>query len=360
MTADPAGAEAGIRVVTTETEWSRLEPEWDVLLGTVDGAAALQSYGFLRCWWRHFGHGKQLRVVVAEKDGKPVGIAPLQLSQRKMYRMLYPVLEFIGMPDELDRPRLLVAEGDDETLDRLLGAIAGLGHDWKALQLDELDADGWQERRLIAWAKRQRLWSEATPLHPVPFLVKAGDWDHYLDNKSRRFRKRLRYARRRLERDHALSYRSSHGPGLHRELLDEFFEIEAGSWKAAKGFDVGSEEGYRDFYRDLLGHDSDTLRGHIVVQYCDGQPCAATLGFSSRGTYYSLQIAHDPRFDKYSPGTLLEAYEMKWFFANASLTRYELLGGEGTNKRRWASDATDTNVVLIRKPNLHFAAVNVY
>ena len=122
-----------------------------------------------------------------------------------------------------------------------------------------------------------------------------------------------------------------------------------------EGLDVGVESEYRSFYRDLLGKDTDGLRGHALVQYIDDEPSAATLAISSAGGYYSLQIAHDERFKQFSPGTLLEAVEMQWFFGNPSLNRYEFLGGAGPNKRRWTSTATDTCTVAIRRRGLHLA-----
>ncbi len=349
-----------VHVVTTDAEWSRLAPQWDALRQSVDGATALQSYNFLRSWWKHFGHDKRLRIITVTNEDKLLGIAPLQLARRRMYRKQYRVLEFLGMPDELDRPHILVPEGDEQVLRLLLSGAGQFSEDWDLIQLDELDSAGWQASCVANWAKQQRLGCRSEPLHPVPFLEKSGSWEDFVRGKSRRFGKRLRYLRRRVERDHELSYRWSHGPGLHAELLDEFFAIEAKSWKAQKGYDVGSEAGYRDFYVELLGTDSSAMRGHIVVQYIDSVPSAATFGFSSGRTYHSLQIAQDSRFDRFSPGTLLEAFEMQWFFENSDLRRYELLGGEGSNKRRWASGHTDTCVIRVYRPNLRFAAANTY
>lgn len=349
-----------IDVISTPEEWENLAGQWDDLLANVDGATALQSYAFLRSWWNHFGGDKQLRIIAVTDGDDLLGIAPLQLARRRMYRKQYRVLEFLGMPDELDRPHFLVADGDSRTMRLLLSGVESMSRSWDLLQLDELDTQGWQTNLLAEWAGSMKLGCRSEPLHPVPYLEKCGSWDDYVRGKSRRFGKRLRYAKRRLERDHAVTYRWSHGPGVHAELLDEFFAIEKRSWKARQGYDVGSEASYRDFYRELLGKETSAMRGHIIVQYIDNVPSAATLGFSSDGTYHSLQIAHDSKFDRHSPGTLLEAFEMQWFFDDEELHRYELLGGDGSNKQRWASGSTETCVLLIYQPDVRFLAANLY
>ncbi len=341
------------RLIATEAEWDALAQHWDAVLAETPDATALQSFAFLRCWWRHFGCGKQLFIVVARDGDTPVGIAPLQLVKDRYFGKSCSVLQFLGMPDEIDRPRFLVRDGDTEVLAALLDGIASMSARWDTMRLEEVDSTCWQTGQLQAWAEAMRLSFRSMPLHPVPFLEKTGDWAEFLESKSRHFRKRLNQRERKLRRRHELSYRSAHGGAGTAELVERFFAIEAQSWKAPEGLDVGGEGGYQEFYGRLLKHDSDALRGHVIVQYIDDEASAATLGFSSRGTYYSLQIAHDTRFDALSPGAVLEDYEMAWFFENPGLSRYEFLGGAFANKRRWTEDAIDTVTLLLRKRGLH-------
>ena len=347
-----------VSFITSESDWDDLANDWDTLLETVADATALQSYEFLRTWWRYFGDDKQLYIIVVRNEERVVGIAPLQISKRRLYYRTYSVLEFIGMPDELDRPHFLISESHRSALLAILSAVSARPAAWQLLQLDELVTKNWQYDCIIEWARQSPLWCRTESMHPVPYLEKTGDWHQFLASRSRRFSKRLGYAERRLNREHAVEYRTSHGPQCHEELLEAFFAIEARSWKATEGYDVGSETGYDAFYRDLLAYDSDKLRGHIIVQYIDERPSAATLGVSCHDTYYALQIAHDAEYNRFSPGTLLEAFEMQWFFADDTLRRYELLGGAGNNKNRWSTATFETSVVYLQRPNLRFALAN--
>jgi CelD/BcsL family acetyltransferase involved in cellulose biosynthesis len=154
---------------------------------------------------------------------------------------------------------------------------------------------------------------------------------------------------RKVQLLHKLTYTAAHGGKDIEPLIQDFVAVEQRSWKYTAGLDIGFDRAYRDFYRDLLTADSAALQGHALVQYFDGHPSAATLGFSSDSVYYSLQIAHDSEFDALSPGTLLEAAEMQWFFDEPSFTTYEFLGGDGPNKRRWTSTSLETNTQIIAR-----------
>ena len=344
-----------IEIVTTEQCRETLSAEWDRLLATLPEATAFQSPAFLRCWWRHFGEELAPHVVTARRGGELVGIAPLQLRRQRRFGRGYRTLEFLGSPDELARPRLLVPAGDDETLTAILQAIAARRSGWDMIWLDELETGGWQAAAIERWAKSAGLWVRSEPLHPVSWLDKNGTWQEYLAARSAHFRKRLRAAARRLERECTVAWEQCHGGPDMRRFVDLFLQVEKSSWKARAGYDIGYEAGYRRFYADLLAHNSAALRGHGLALTVDGQPAAVTLGVSGHGRYYSLQIAHDAAFDRYSPGTLLEAREMEWFFGEPELRRYEFLGGDNANKRRWAGHVMQTCSLIIRRPGIHMA-----
>lgn len=337
------------RVVSGQDDWTQLAAAWNELVHQTSGATAFQSHQFLTHWWRHLATDKSLFAILAERDDEILGIAPFQITRRKFAGLTLRSLEFMGMPDELDRPLLLVPDDDLETIRALLDTTLEHASRWDMIRLDELAVGSWQLDALKAWADENRLSARSSPLHPVPYLIKHGDWDWYVEQRSHRFARRLREAERKITKDHEVSYRWSHGGADLDELLADFHAIEYNSWKAYEGLDVGVESEYRSFYRELLSQDTDSLRGHVLIQYLDSKPSAATIAFSADGVYYSLQIAHDEAFNKYSPGTLLETEEMRWFFSQDKLHRYEFLGGYGGNKKRWTKQVVDTVSVSMRR-----------
>lgn len=357
-------AELRVQLVTDEAAWDRLAADWDRLLERIDGHTALQTHRFLRSWWRHHGDGMTPWIVTVTRDGHLAGIAPLQRVSRRIWGRRYRVLELLGMPNELDRPTLLVAPGDSAALDALLATIAARSADWDLMQLDEIETASPVITALQRWAARHRWWCRARDFHPCPILEKDGaSWQDYLARRSARFRKRLRQARKRLETAGAVSYaladETQSGASVVQAdagtLVAQFFDVERRSWKADKGLAAGEDARYRAFCHELLTDSTAPWQGHAIALRVDGTPIAATFGISMGGVYYSLQIAHDRAWDRYSPGTVLEAFEMEWFFDHPALRRYEFLGGDVFNKRRWTRTAIATSQVFVRQPGVHIA-----
>jgi len=336
-------------------EWRAVEVAWDRLLRDSEGCSALQSHAFLDCWQRHLAAGKEPFILAVFRGEALVAAAPLQLAVKRIWGRRYRVLEFMGMPNELDRPGLLVRAGDREALDALLAAIAARQGEWELLQLDEVPGTSWLLPALQEWAGRQGWWCRDQAFHACPYLVKSADWHGYLAGKSRHLRSRLQQARRKLERAGRLELRRAARREDLPALIDLFFEVESRSWKARQGLAAGSERAYRDFCQALLAGPGQPQLGHAMALLLDGQPLAATLGFSRDGVYYSLQIAHDEACRAHSPGTVLEALELEWFHGEPRLHRYEFLGGEVLNKRRWTDTAVGTRQLFIRQPGWHIA-----
>ncbi|MGH7575087.1 MAG: GNAT family N-acetyltransferase, partial [Longimicrobiales bacterium] len=174
-----------------------------------------------------------------------------------------------------------------------------------------------------------------------PFIRTAGDWDAFLDSRSRSLRKNLQRGRRRLEREGPVEYRIvDHAPAAC-QAFDQYLDIEGRSWKANSDAGVRADAVDQSFYRcltALLGPDR-----LIEFRFIDvaGQPVAGTFGIRHDQRFYSLKIAHDQRFAAASPGTLLESLEIRDCF-DRDVVEYDFLGGFLTNKNRWTDDTRET------------------
>ncbi|GAA2985599.1 MULTISPECIES: GNAT family N-acetyltransferase [Streptomyces] len=65
-------------------EFSALAGEWDALHRRCPTATPFQSHAWLHSWWLSYGVPGRLRVVLARRDGRLVGAAPLMLVHRPM------------------------------------------------------------------------------------------------------------------------------------------------------------------------------------------------------------------------------------------------------------------------------------
>ncbi|MEU8674789.1 GNAT family N-acetyltransferase [Streptomyces sp. NPDC048560] len=65
-------------------EFGALADEWDALHRRCRTATPFQSHAWLHSWWLSYGPAGRLRVVLARRDGRLIGAAPLMLVHRPM------------------------------------------------------------------------------------------------------------------------------------------------------------------------------------------------------------------------------------------------------------------------------------
>ncbi|MFE4449395.1 GNAT family N-acetyltransferase [Streptomyces sp. NPDC056796] len=65
-------------------DFADLAAEWDALHRRCPTATPFQSHAWLRSWWLSYGVPGRLRVLLARRDGRLIGAAPLMLVHRPM------------------------------------------------------------------------------------------------------------------------------------------------------------------------------------------------------------------------------------------------------------------------------------
>jgi hypothetical protein len=61
-----------------------LEPyaaDWNKLLPATPGASYFHAYDWFAAYWRHFGQGQRMRVLLVLDDGRLVGVVPLVVTR---------------------------------------------------------------------------------------------------------------------------------------------------------------------------------------------------------------------------------------------------------------------------------------
>ncbi|WP_079148211.1 GNAT family N-acetyltransferase [Streptomyces agglomeratus] len=88
--ARPHGRGLTVTLCRDPARFARLRPEWDALHRRCASATPFQSHAWLHSWWLSYGTNGRLRVVLARRDGRLIGAAPLMLVHRPM-PLLVPI-----------------------------------------------------------------------------------------------------------------------------------------------------------------------------------------------------------------------------------------------------------------------------
>jgi len=342
--------EAGFktRLLTNDGDWNTVRDDWERLSQSTPEFTPWQSWEWLSRWWQSQRGSRQLRLVVVERDGKVQMLLPLQLSVLPPLQLR--VLEPVGMPDDINRPRLSLGVPDAGAFAGALNLLWQHRTQWDAIRVDEKQHDDAEVMWLRSFAQASNSWLQQVAFHPCPYLDLSGTWQSYLTSRGTRLAKNLRASKRSLEARGPVEARRCDSATDVLNAFDTLIALHERSWKHTARVGLSQSDAYRRFYRDFVGALAREGRARAWVLNCNSQPVAATLAFNDGSTYYSAQIAHDEAFSKCSPGTLLEAMELEDLFTEGRFRTYDFLGGALNNKLRWTSQSRTTQRVwLIRK-----------
>jgi CelD/BcsL family acetyltransferase involved in cellulose biosynthesis len=340
-----------VSVVTEPRQWLTLKADWDLLLNTTADSNVFQSFDYVWLWWKFFGIWKDLRVVVIRRGDSVIGIAPLMMEHFGIFGKVVRKLSFITTPMEMSRPKLMFGRNAADCTPAFFAYVAKSEDEWDIIDIDEQ----------VPGAETDSIRNELDSLRYVvaesetlcPYIAMDTDWEGFTVGLSRKMRSNINRLRRRItELGEVRIDRTSRWPQLE-SAIEQYCEIESRSWKGDKYLDIGSNRSLYYFYFGLAKVFG--MRGDFELRTlaCAGKPIASTFGIRTDGVFQSLKIAHDQDYNKYSPGTLLESYEIEDLFA-AGIESYEFMGSFLANKLRWTSAVHKTTNIHVyqRRPRL--------
>ena len=313
---EPSGASRLIGASTVHVV-DRLEPVREAWNGLIaNGANIFATWDWNDLWWRHYGRGRRLRVVVATCDGEVEAIVPLFFWSGRPLRVLRLIGH--GHGDRLGP----ICDDEPGAAERALrDALRAVPHD---LFVGDWLAGG------RGWA--QALGGRVLRTTGYPILALDGrSWDEILAGNSPRFRKNVRQSRNRLERRHAVTFRSPDADTLERDL-DTLFGLHRARFGEHEGCHFCGE--YEAFQREFatLAFERGWLR--VLLLELDGEAVAAEFGFLFHDVYFAYQGGRNPKWDRESVGFVVELETIRRTLEEGAV-EFRFLGGEEAYKYRF-------------------------
>lgn len=303
---------AGWRALAVLRENPFLSPEWYRV--AIEGIPEERAHAI--GWWVE----DELR-----------GVLPLVASSRGPLRLLrFPYALRGDWFGPACRPEDEVAMA--HACGSLLEAEGGA---WNAMLLDRVDRDSAWPQALLRQGGQLRL-APRRRTDLMPFITFGdGGYADYLASRSRNFRSQLGRRRRKLERDHGLSFRLCDDPARFQQDMATFFRLHDERWRARGGSTLSnprSRQLYLAFAREAqaLGW----LR--LWLAEADGEPAAAWYGWRIGDRYCYALSGLASRFEDHGLGTVLLAHTIERA-ASEGATTYDLMWGDEAYKNRFAT-----------------------
>jgi hypothetical protein len=181
-------------------------------------------------------------------------------------------------------------------------------------------ADGpFREALLEALAQtKTRVFEDS--IHGRALFRPAADARTFLDESvPQKKRKELRRLERRLGELGRVEYDSLTPTSTVEKWIDEFLQLEASGWKGRTGSALGTVEAVRSFFTSAAMGAYRRGRLMMLALRLDGQAIAMKCNFVGSAGGYSVRIAFDEAFARYSPGVLLELANIRECHARADV-----------------------------------------
>ena len=334
-----------IRVITEESEWDRLEPQWGELFESSPYASAPLRFDWLRQWWRLYesscrGRGRGLRILAAWRDSQLVGVLPLYRHLDGRPVLGTRIINFLSTgeaeyeetcPDYLN---LLCLSGEEAAcLGAMRRVLIEMG--WDSFELRDIPADS----PLVQWGGlsfgRGRL--RVLPRGNCPIANLTQGFESYLKSLSSNTRQQARRRLRAAERLGAtLDLAESHTVD---GFFDDLVRLHQERWTAEGKPGCFAAERFTTFHRNLAKHWIPSGKAILARLSLATKPLAVLYGFvtGSKFDFYQSGIRRDTMERLESPGTVAHLLLMTRLLERG-VTHYDFLRGSSSYKERLANE----------------------
>jgi CelD/BcsL family acetyltransferase involved in cellulose biosynthesis len=319
---------------------------WDELALAAPERLPMLSHAWVASVLEHDRPRAPWRCLFAYEGQRLVGVLPVVRVRRRLPGVrfsgplaahlhtysAYPLLDVACARPALSA--LLTELAVDEPRFTWL-RLGGVRSDAAIMSVEELDQARLATVPAAAWRRSGSL----LPLH--------GSFDDYQDRLSANFRRNLRKARNRCERQHDLSVRFVTGSDAgSREHFDAFLALESSGWKGAAGTAIRCSPRLEEFYWALCRRMSE--RGWLEWHFLefDGTPVAGHLAIRFGRSLVLLKIAYDEAQARLGPGNLLFSDTVARAFATDGLSEINCLSDTSWH-RNWCMSTVDYSDLVI-------------
>jgi CelD/BcsL family acetyltransferase involved in cellulose biosynthesis len=339
-------------VVRALDSWSEVEAyrsQWTELVERARFSAVFQTYEWNAAWWRAFGEGHTLNVLLCLRGDTLVGVAPMMIrSDTKRGRARE--ICFIGCPnDSSDYLDFIIDSDTPEALDELTDALREQLGPAGVIHLSHFPTHSPNYRALLGRLEGTGARFLVEDHQPAP-CRKLGDEpaDRKAANKAS-LRRRYNYFRKNGE----LRFHRCHEQEEILGWMDDFFrqhvERRAMTHAPSQFLDPRQQAFFRDLVGGMLA--GGWLRFDVVL--FNDRPLAFHLGFEYRGRFIWYKPTFDVSFRDRSPGEVL----MKFLLEDAierQLEEFDFTVGSEPFKYRFANEVRYNDRITVYRSRLAY------
>jgi CelD/BcsL family acetyltransferase involved in cellulose biosynthesis len=354
-----------VRVLTDTSALTSIAKVWDSLLQRAGEDIPIYfTYEWIAMWWKYFGEGKKLNLLLIENEHEVIGIIPLMQIDYRLGLLELSALETIGL--ECNNCVALVSPGDIEEVvtaflkyldDKLIkrNTILRLTPVAENNEFIEL-----LRRRMQQTSKTLLIYECLTNL--APYVSLPHSYDAYLKSLSGNRREHSRRSLRDLQEAHTVEFQQSTCEDLE-DRLDKLFELHQKRWQETSSHRWFSNPAVRGFYRDIALQFFKKGWLYFSSLLIDNEIASVEYGYIYKNKLYCQINARDTSYAKYSIGHLHTLHTIKDAI-DSGLKECDFLIGYHPHKLRWTKSARrHLEITIVKRgrwPKLHLKLFYIF
>ena len=312
--------------MTTQEGFEVIKETWQALFELAGDVTVFQSFAWNYAWWKTFGRGYDLAIIVVRQEDKVVGLAPFMVRRRLGISQIEPIgsdqYAYFGLLKESNRQDVIQAIGDCLARAYPFGLIHfpyfNVANSSVNILNASLSSAGWRE---IRW------------LRSVAQCVRAGrGYNSYLMAKSQKARYNLKRERRKLEEHHQMVVSHYSGSDLDEQVIQRMVDIQRRSWLSRRSVAPVNSGALNVLILEL----GRAGMAEVSILTLDDLDAAFVLTFRSNQIAHCISIAFDEKLEHLSPGKVLINICIQRLL-DGGVTAYDFLFGDAEYKRFWAN-----------------------
>lgn len=295
-----------------------------------------QTFEWHAAWYEHLCPG-EIYLVLAEENRRLCAVAPLWLQKK----FGLSVLRFAGSP--MADYNSFVAESPD-AMEQLTEFVMQ-ECSWDVLILDDIMEGSALPKMARKYSRDNLGVFGANPCMSLD-LKRAGP-----GVMRKRGLNRFIKALRKMGKLEFVIARN------HAQALDILARQHRDIWRLRGELSMFCSPARYGFLRKIA--DSMPHNIHIWMLILNSEPIAIQFGFSFRGTYVTYIQSHDPRYKKYSAGTLLYSHFIRHYLEQG-YSAVDHTRGTEPYKERFSNTRTENSCIAAAKSGLAWAVLSPF
>jgi len=353
-----------VEIISTVTKFDELSEEWDELIEEAD-VHIYQTFEWLRVWWKYFGSGKELHIIVFRNDARLIGIAPMFIDNFSiMGKNICRCLRFIGskvmqpkggvFSAELafsDYLSLIIRPGFEKVVTRTFhNYIIKHSHLFEEVLFEEVPEDSSLLRHFSTGEKSIGWGVTVDNASVCPLINLPKSWDEFLADLSSNARYQIRRFVRSITEKGIFEIHTANTTEEVKEAFGNLVVFHQDRWNNLGQPGIFMDERVLNFFKEvtLKLHKRDWLLMKTIK--VDNKCVAVDLLYDFKGTIYMVQRGFDDNseYKSDSPGSVLLYYVIKEAIENGHKV-YDFLRGEEKYKKRTANHLAQNRNILLQK-----------